>query len=175
MRRTVVAAVAVVTATSVFTLIGLGVASAAAQLPASPAGATATGTSPMAEAATLKALHDQLADQSNANDTAGMRVTQAALATELAKLQTPAGHAAMAPGALDTVDQAQQANNQLGLVLAQLSGQHGQSASDLPVPGLGSLITVVQSVLALVLSIVTGLLGGLPVPSLPVPTTLPGV
>lgn len=171
MRKTVVGVIAVVAATSVFSLTGMGVASAAAMLPSNPPGVSG-GFSPTAEAATLKTLHDSLESQWNGKNVAGMQVTQAALAAELAKFATPAGHAAMAPNTVSTVSRAQQENNQLGTALAQLTTSHGVAASDLPVPGVGSLLALVQSLLGLVLSLVTGLLGGLPVP-LPVPPVVP--
>lgn len=169
MRRTVVGVVAVVAATSVFTMTGLGVASAAEALP-SNAAIAAAGYSPAAEAATLRTLHDDLAAHWNARDAAGMQATQTALATELAKLQTPAGHAAMAAGAAGMAARAQQENNQLGRDLAALTACHGVAPADLPVPvpGLGGLAGLVSALLALVLGIVTGLLGGLPVPVPPV-------
>lgn len=175
MRRTVVGVIAVVTASSVFMLTGLGVASAVSMLPSTPAGATA-GLSPSAEAATLKTLHDALETQWNDKNAAAMRATQASLATELAKLQVPQGaHQAMAAGTATAVSKAQHENTQLGQELARLTAAHGQSASDLPLPGLGSLMTLVQSLLATVLSLVTGLLGGLPVPvpAPPLPVSTP--
>jgi hypothetical protein len=170
MRRTVIGAVAVIAATSVFTLGGLGFASAASMLPGTPPGAAA-GFSPTSEATSLRNLHDTLETQWNAKDTTGMQATQSALATELAKLQTPQGHAglaAMSPKAAAEATRAVRQNDQLGQELAALKAGHGNSASDLPVPGLGSLTTLVQSLLATLLSIITGLLGGLPVP-VPVP------
>jgi hypothetical protein len=167
MRRTVVGVIAVVAATSVFTMTGLGQASAAAALPNSPASAT-SGFSPSSEAAVLKTLHDNLSDQWDARDAYGMQTTQAALAGELARLAAPAGHAAMAPDAVTTAGRAQRENTQLGRDLAALTATHGKAASDLPVPGLGSLMTLIQSLLATLLSLITGLLGGLPVPVPPV-------
>lgn len=175
MRRTVVGAVAVLTAASVFTLTGLGIASAATMLPSSPPGVSAAGTSPMAEAATLKTLHDQLDAAWQAKNPAAMQVAQAGLATELAKLAAQTGHAAMAPGVASQVDQAQQQNNQLGKELAQFTATHGSSAADLPplpVPLPGPLGTLINSVLALVMSLVMGLLGG-GLPALPVPVPTP--
>lgn len=170
MRRTVVGVIAVVAATSVFTSSGLGMAEAASMLPSTQSD-TATGFSPAAEAATLRTLHDSLESQWNAKDPAAMRTTQAALATELAKLQAQAEHArgkaALAPDTVTATGRAVAQNTRLGQALAALD-PHGQSASDLPVPGLGSLTSLVQSLLATLLSIITGLLGGLPVP-VPVP------
>lgn len=170
MRRTVVGAVAVIAATSVFTLSGLGMASAASMIPSSQPGASA-GFSPTSEATALRTLHDSLESQWNAKDATGMRATQSALATELAELQTPQGHgglAAMSPKAASEASQAVRQNDQLGQELAALRTGNGKAAGDLPVPGLGSLTTLIQSLLATLLSIITGLLGGLPVP-VPVP------
>ncbi|HEX3649304.1 MAG TPA: hypothetical protein VHV49_12820 [Pseudonocardiaceae bacterium] len=176
MRRTVVGAVAVVAAASVFMLGGLGMASASAMLPNTSPGASA-GFSPTSEATALRTLHDTLETQWSAKDATGMRDTQSALATELAKLQTPqgkAGLAAMSPRAASEAGQALRENDQLGQALAALQADHGKSASDLPVPGLGSLTSLIQSLLATLLSIITGLLGGLPVP-VPVPPVTPPV
>lgn len=171
MRKTVVGAVAVVAATSVFMLGGLGIASASAMLPDASPGASA-GFAPTSEAGALRTLHDTLESQWNAKDANGMQATQAALAAELAKLQTPQGHAgpaALSPRAAGEAAQAVHQNDQLGQALAALRAGHGKSASDLPVPGLGSLTSLIQSLLATLLSIITGLLGGLPVPVPPVP------
>jgi hypothetical protein len=172
MRRTVVGVIAVVAATSVFTLMsGLGSAEAASMLPSTQSG-SAAGFSPSAEAVTLRALHDSLESQFRAKDAAAMRTTQSALATELAKVRAAAagtkGKSAMAPDTVTATGKAVALNDQLGRALAALADQHGQSAADLPLPGVGSLTALVQSLLTLVLSIVTGLLGGLPVP-VPVP------
>ena len=86
----------------------------------------------------------------------------------------------MTSDAVTTVGKATAENNQLGQDLAALMTAHGKAGSDLPVPGLGSLMDLVQSLLATLLSLVTGLLGGLPLPlpgglpSLPVGTPPPG-
>jgi hypothetical protein len=80
----------------------------------------------------------------------------------------------MTQAGVTALSKAQQENGQLGQALAALSATHGQSASDLPVPGLGSLTSLVQSLLATLLSLITGLLGGLPVP-VPVPPLPVGV
>jgi hypothetical protein len=162
MRRTVVGVIAVVTASSVFSLVGLGTASAVPLTQHTPPGATAA-FSPVAEAATFKALHDELASAWQAKDAHAMQSTQTSLATELAKLQTPQGRTAMAADAVTTASKATEQNNELGQDLAALA-QHGKAAGDLPLPGLGSLMSLIQSLLATILSLVTGLLGGLPLP-----------
>jgi hypothetical protein len=168
-----VGVIAVITASSVFTLTGLGLAGAATMAPSAHSVGTA-GFSPTDEAATLRTLHDALDSQWNDRDAAGMRSTQAELATELAKLQAPQGaHTAMAPDTVTAASKAQQENTQLGQALAELAAVHGKSAGDLPVPGLGSLTSLIQSLLATLLSIITGLLGGLPVPVPPVPVGVP--
>lgn len=179
MRRTVVGAVAVVAASSVFMLGGLGMASAASMIPNTSA--ASAGFSPTSEAAALRTIHDNLESQWNAKDTNGMQASQSALAAELAKLQTPQGHAglaAMSPRAAGEVSQAVRQNDQLGQALAALRAGKGTSADDLPpvpvpVPGVGGLTSLIQSLLATVLSIITGLLGGVPVP-LPVPVPTAG-
>lgn len=173
MRRTVVGVVAVVAATSVFTLTSLGMAEAATMIPNTQAAAGFSAFSPTAEATTLRALHDSLDTQWNAKDASAMQTTQAALTTELAKLQVPQGKAAMTPDAVTATSKAVQQNSELGAALAALQGK-GMSASDLPLPGLGSLTALVQSLLATLLSIITGLLGGLPVP-VPTPPLPVGV
>lgn len=164
MRRTVVGVVAVVTASSVFMLTGLGLASAASMVPGTSPAATA-GFSPTQEASALKTLHDALEAQWNAKDANGMHTTQQGLAVELAKLQAPQGmHQAMTPSTATAASKAAQENTQLGQDLTELAAAHGESASDLPLPGLGSLMTLIQSLLSTILSLITGLLGGLPVP-----------
>ncbi len=171
MRRIVVGVVAVVVATSVFTLTGLGLAEAASMIPNTHA--AAAGFSPTAEAAALSTLHDSMESQWHARDAGGLRTTQAALATELAKLRAPQGKAAMTPNAINATGEARRQNSQLGAALAALPG-HGESASDLPAPPVGSLASLVQSLLAAVLSVITGLLGGLPIPPPPAaPVTTP--
>jgi hypothetical protein len=175
MRRTVVGAVAVIAAASVFTLGGLGMASAATMLPS----AASAGFSPVSEATALRTIHDTLESQWNAKDVGGMQASQSALATELAKLQSPQGHAglaAMSPKAAGEVSQAVRQNDRFGQALAALRAGNGKSANDLPVPvpGVSGLTTLIQSLLATVLSIITGLLGGLPVPPVPVPVPTGG-
>lgn len=167
MRRTVVGVIAVVTASSVFSLTGLGVASAAMALPASPP-AAASGFSVQTEAATLRTLHDAMAAAFQAKDAATMAATSAKLDDELATLGTPQAHTAMAPDAVTMVSKAQQENGQLAQELAALP--RGKSASDLPLPGVASLTSLVQGLLATLLALITGLLGGLPVP---VPVAVP--
>jgi hypothetical protein len=171
MRRTVVGVIAVVAATSVFGLTSLGMASAATMISNNPPGATAG--SPTSEATALQSLHDSLESQWNAKDATGMQATQTALAAELLKLQTPKGHAAMSPHEVTETNQATAQNNQLGKELAALQAAHGKSATDLPLPGLGSITTLINSLLATLLSIITGLLGGLPVPVPPLPVPVP--
>jgi hypothetical protein len=147
-----------------------------------PPGATAA-FSPVSEAATIRGLHDALAAAWQAKDANAMQATQAGLVTELGKLQVPQGRAAMAADAVTTASKALAQNNELGQDLAALMAQHGSAhpqpsrpdaGADLPLPGLGSLMNLVQSLLATLLSLVMGLLGGLPlpggVPSLPVGT-----
>jgi hypothetical protein len=172
MRRTVVGVIAVVTASSVFSLTGLSLAGATTMAP-SPVAATA-GFSPTDEATALRALHDALESQWNDGNAVGMQAIQAQLGTELAKLQAPqAGRTAMAPDAVAAADKARQENTQLGHALDALVAAHGKSAGDLPVPGLGSLTSLIQSLLATLLSLITGLLGGLPVPVPPLPVAPP--
>ncbi|HEX5405019.1 MAG TPA: hypothetical protein VFX16_22270 [Pseudonocardiaceae bacterium] len=171
MRRTVVGVIAVVAATSVFSLTSLGMASAATMLANNPPGVAAH--SPSSEATALRTLHDSLESQWNAKDAMGMQATQTALAAELAKLQAPQGHAAMSADEVTATKQAQTQNSQLGKELAALRAAHGNSAGDLPLPGLGSLTTLITSLLATLLSIITGLLGGLPVPIPPLPVPVP--
>jgi hypothetical protein len=145
-------------------LTGLGMASAASMV-SGPQLAAAAGYSPTQEAAALRTLHDSLETQWNAKDAGAMHATQAGLAVELAKLQAPQGmHQAMSPNAATAAAKATQENTQLGQELAALAAAHGNSASDLPLPGLGSLTALVQSLLATLLTLITGLLGGLPVP-----------
>lgn len=174
MRKTVVGVIAVITASSVFSLVGLGVASAATLIPNDPPGATAA-FSPVSEATAIRGLHDALESSWKAKDAAGMQAAQQGLATELAKLQTPqGGHNAMTADEVTTASKALTQNDQLGQQLASLDTAHGMSASDLPLPGLGSLMGLVQSLLATLLTLITGLLGGLPVPALPVPVPAAG-
>ncbi len=162
MRRTVFGVVAVVAASSVFLLTGLGVAGAAS-LPANSPTAVAAASS-SSEAATLRTLHDNLEAQWNAKDAGGMRATQAALAVELAKLRSGGVHQAMTQADDSVLKQASQENAQLGAELNKL-GSHGSTPADLPVPGLGSLCGLVSSLLENVLAIIINLLGGLPVPA----------
>jgi hypothetical protein len=169
MRRTVVGVIAVATACSVFSLVGMGTASAASALANTPPGATAA-FSPASEAATIRGLHDALAAAWQAKDANAMQATQAGLVTELAKLQAPQGRMAMAADAVTTANKALAQNNELGQDLAALMAQHGKAGADLPLPGLGSLMNLVQSLLGTLLSLVMGLLGGLPLPG-----GLPGV
>jgi hypothetical protein len=173
MRRTVVGVIAVATACSVFSLVGMGTASAASALPQTPPGAAAA-FSPASEAAVIRGLHDDLAAAWQAKDANAMRVTQASLVNELGKLQAPQGRRAMAADAVTTASKALAENNALGQDLAALMAQHGKAGADLPLPGLGSLMNLVQSLLGTLLSLVMGLLGGLPlpvgVPALPVGT-----
>lgn len=177
MRRTMVGVIAVVTASSLFGLVGMGTASAATALANTPPGASAS-FSPVAEASTFKALHDQLDAAWQARDAVAIQNTQHSLATELAKLAVPAHRTAMTADTVTTVGKATSENNQLGQELAALMATHGKAGSDLPVPGLGSLMSLVQSLLATILSLVTGLLGGLPLPvplpPLPVGAPPPG-
>lgn len=167
MRRTVLGVAAVVTATSVFMLTGLGVAGAASTIVGSSPSATAE-YSPAGEAATLRTLHDQLDAQWKAGDATAMRTTQADLAAELAKLRAGEGvHQAMTAATVSAVNQAMQQNAQLGAALAQVpDGSHGNSAADLPpVPSVGGLTALIQALLSTLLGVITGLLGGLPVPT----------
>lgn len=177
MRRTVVGVIAVATACSVFSLVGMGTASAATALAQTPPGAAAA-FSPASEAATIRGLHDALAAAWQAKDANAMRAAQAGLAAELGKLRVPQGRGAMAADAVTTARKAVAQNNELGQDLATLMTQHGKAGTDVPLPGLGSLMNLVQSLLATLLSLVTGLLGGLPVPvpvpPLPVGTPPPG-
>ncbi|HEX4724425.1 MAG TPA: hypothetical protein VH333_18040 [Pseudonocardiaceae bacterium] len=177
MRRTVVGVIAVVTASSVFSLVGMSTASAATALASTPPGASAA-FSPVAEATTIRNLHDQLAAAWQAKDAVALQTTQTSLASELGKLQVPQRRTAMTADAVTTVGKATTQNDQLGQDLAALMATHGKAAGDLPLPGLGSLMTLVQSLLATLLSLVTGLLGGLPLPvglpSLPVGAPSPG-
>jgi hypothetical protein len=168
----VVGVIAVVTACSVFSLVGMSTASAATALAHTPPGAAAA-FSPVSEATTIKNLHDELAAAWQAKDAVAIQATQGSLATELAKLQVPQRRTAMTADAVTTVGKATAQNNQLGQDLAVLMATHGKSAGDLPVPGLGSLMALVQSLLATLLGLVTGLLGGLPLPGLPGLPALP--
>jgi hypothetical protein len=161
MRRTVVGAVAVMTASSVFTLTGVGLAGAARMVPATPPGVTAA-TAPSTEVTTLRTLHDTLDSQWQVRDTTGMRTTQAGLATELARLPTSQGYRAMAPDAVTEIGKAQQQNATLG---DQLAVPSGESAAAAP-PDLGGLEALIQSLLQSILSLVASLTGV----SLPVPT-----
>jgi hypothetical protein len=151
-------------------MTGRGVASAATALQ-STAQTVAAGLSPTSEATALRTLHDSLESQWNAKDATGMQATQTALVGELAKLQTSQGHAAMTPDGATSTTKAVQQNTELGQDLAALAPTHGQSAGDLPlpVPGLGSITSLVTGLLGTLLAIITGLLGGLPVPVPPVP------
>jgi hypothetical protein len=172
MRRTVVGVVAVVTATSLFTLTGLGMAEAASMIPDTHA--TAAGFSPTAEATTLSTLHDSLASQWKARDTGAMRTTQTALAGELAKLRAPQGKAAMTSGAETAATRATRQNTELGDALAAPPGDApgDAAAAAPPAPDPGSLVALVQGLLSSLLSVVSGLLGGLPAPP-PAPPSVP--
>lgn len=178
MRRTTVGVIAVVTAISVFGLVGTGTASAATALAHTPPGASSAAYSPQSEAATIKGLRDQLSTAWQAKDADAMQSTQQSLATELATLAVPQRRTTMTADTVTTVGKATAQNNQLGQALATIMANNGKSAGDLPVPGLGSLMNLIQSLLATLLALITGLLGGLPlpggVPSLPVGTPPPG-
>ena len=104
MRRTVVGVIAVVTACSVFSLISIGMASAASMFSNKPPGATAGSLT--SEATALQSLHDSLASQWHAKDANAMQATQTALVTELLKLQTPQGPDAMSPHAVTATNKA---------------------------------------------------------------------
>jgi hypothetical protein len=170
MRRIVVGVIAVVTAGSVFSLAGLGIASAA-MAPQTPPGASAA-FSTQDQAVAIRTLHDNLESAWKANDAKGMRSASAQLASELATLRSPKAHAAMSADAVNLVQTATDQNNRLS---AQLDALHGKSAGDLPVPGLGSLTSLISSLLQTLLSLLTGLLGGLPLPVPPLPVGVPPV
>jgi hypothetical protein len=171
MRRTVVGVIAVVTASAFFSLAGLGIAGAVPLSPQNPPAAGA-GFSTQSEAATIRDLHDALETAWKAKNADSMRSTSATLNGELAKLRSPQAASVMGADATNAVTKAQSENTALAAQLASLP--RGKSAGDLPLPGLGSLTSLVQSLLATLLSLITGLLGGLPVPvpvpSVPVPT-----
>jgi hypothetical protein len=168
MRRTVVGVVAVIAATSLFTVTGLGMADAASMIPGTRA--TAAGFSPTAEAGTLRTLHDSMAAEWKASDTGAMRTTQTALAAELATLRAPQGKAAMTSGAETAASKAIRQNTRLGDALAAPLGDTPAAAP--PAPDPGSLVALVQGLLSSLLSVVSGLLGGLPVPP-PAPPSVP--
>jgi hypothetical protein len=163
MRRTVVGVIAVVTATSVFALVGTSTASAATALASTQPGASAA-FSPVAEATTVRNLHDALAAAWQKKDAVAILSTQTNLAGELAKLQTPQRRTAMAPDAVSSVGKATAQNNELGQDLAALMAAHGKSGSDLTGGLLSSITGLITSLLTTLLSLVTGLLGGLPLP-----------
>jgi hypothetical protein len=154
-----------VTAGSVFTMVGTGAASAATMLSARQA-----ATSP---AATLQSLHDTLAAQWRAGNIEGMSATRTALAGELATLRTPKGQAAMAPGAVTTLTRAQQRNDDVGTRLAALRSVRGNTAAAPPAPpDLSGLAAAIQALLSTLLALVQGLLGAPPpLPAPPPPTS----
>ncbi|HEX9338808.1 MAG TPA: hypothetical protein VF892_23115, partial [Pseudonocardiaceae bacterium] len=119
MRRTVVGVIAVVTASSVFSLVGMSTASAATALASTPPSASAA-FSPVSEATTIRNLHDALAAAWQARNAVAIQSTQTSLATELGKLGVPQRRSAMTSDAVTTVGKATAQNNELGQDLAAL-------------------------------------------------------
>ena len=164
MRRTVVGVIAVVTASSVFALVGTSTASAATALASAMQPGASAAFSPVVEATAVKNLHDALAAEWKAKDAVALQSTSASLATELTKLRAPQRRAAMAPDAVTTVGKATQQNDEFGQALATIIAAHGKSAHD-GLPGLGllnSVTSLLTSLLSTLLSLITSLLGGLP-------------
>ena len=164
MRRTVVGVIAVVTASSVFALVGTSTASAATALASAMQPGASAAFSPIAEATAIRNLHDALAAEWKAKDAVALQSTSASLATELTKLRAPQRRAAMAPDAVTTVGKATQQNDEFGQALATIIAAHGKSAHD-GLPGLGllnSVTSLLTSLLSTLLSLITSLLGGLP-------------
>ena len=145
MRRIVIGFLAVITAGSVLIMTGTGAASAA----------TMTSTN----AATLQSLHDKMASQWQAGDMAGLSATQSDLAGELATLRTPTGHAAMAPGRVDTLTETRQRNDDVGDWLATMA------APTATPPDLSGLEAAIQNLLSTLMALVQSLLGAVPAPA----------
>src|SRR5205807_933217 len=112
MRKTAVGVIAVVTASAVLSVVGLGLANAApdSSVPASDAAMVATIRT---EAADLQALHDQVQTTYGNKDVNGLYSSAKTLAGELALVRGSATRAAMASGTTDLITRAQQLTGQL--------------------------------------------------------------
>lgn len=167
MRKTVVGAIAVVTATSVISLAGAGLASAAVTTPSSPA---AVAFAPAAEAQHVQVLHDQLKLTFDQKNVSAVLATVNQLSAELTRLRAPAARAAMSPESSTLSTRAQAQDLELKQQLdAGITGA-------LPTSGLLDSVTgLVSSLLQTLLSLISSLLGGLPTGALPVPLPTGGL
>lgn len=175
MKRTVVGAIAVVTVAAVATMTGFGLASAASALPAAPATAPVSSNAQYLQnqAGVVQVLHDQLKAASLNGDVAGVQDAVNKITTELGQLATPKGRAVMSAAAASTVDKATDLNNQVAQALKQIEAgktpvsTQAATPQDIlpPLPGpLGAIGALLNSLLNTLLSLITGLLGSLPVP-----------
>jgi hypothetical protein len=177
MRKTVVGVIAVVAASSVLSVVGLGLANAS-PAPSAPASNSALVSTVRTEAGDLQNLHDQLKSTFDNKDVVGMQSTAQQLATELVAVRGTATKAAMASDTTSLLARAQQLTGQL---LDKLNSAVQDGLPDAGALGGGLLTSVtglVSSLLATVMSLISSLLGGLPVPGLPVgvpvPVSVPG-
>lgn len=172
MRKTTVGAIAVVTASSVLSVVGLGLASASTLPQHAQSAVLASSPAPQqVEAATLQSLHDQLQTSFKQSSVSGMKSETQQMLAELSVVRGTATKTGMASGTTSLVARAQQLAGQLVQQLNQVTTEA------LPVGGglLDAITGLLSSLLTTVLSLISGLLGGLPalpgvpgVPSLPV-------
>ncbi|HWE91357.1 MAG TPA: hypothetical protein VG317_17990 [Pseudonocardiaceae bacterium] len=160
MRKTVVGAIAVVTATSVISMAGVGLANAASMLqPSAGSTESAVAFSPGAEAQNVQVLHDQLKTTFNQKDVSAVLTTVDQLSAELTKLRSPAAHTALSPSASTLSTKAQRQDIELKTQL------DAGIADAVPATGLLDAVTgLISSLLTTLLSLISSLLGGLPVP-----------
>ncbi|HEX3787535.1 MAG TPA: hypothetical protein VHW44_06720 [Pseudonocardiaceae bacterium] len=168
MRKTTVGAIAVVAASSVLSVVGLGLANASPMESAAPATVAAASTA-QSEAATLQGLHDQLQSSFKASQVAGMKSSTQQMITELLLVRGTATKAGMASDTTSLVARAQQFAGQLVQKLNEVT------TDALPLGGglLDSVTSLVSSLLTTVLSLISSLLGGLPALPVPLPVGAP--
>jgi hypothetical protein len=174
-------------------MTGFGLASAASALPAVPATAPTSANAQFLQnqAGVVQVLHDQLKAAALNGDVAGTQEAVNQITAELAQLATPQGRSAMSAGASSTLDKATDLNNQVAQALQQIEAGKTPSPAPTtqgmttqattpqdilpPLPGpLGAVGALLNSLLDTLLSLVTGLLGSLPLP-VPLPVSVPSV
>jgi len=186
MRKTAVGVIAVVTASAVLSVVGLGLANASPDGSVPTSGAALVSTI-RTEAADLQTLHDQVQTTFDNKDVNGLYASAKTLASELDLVRGSATKAAMAAGTTDLITRARQLTGQL----IQQVGQAVQDGVGLPdtsqlTSGLiSSVMSLVASLLSTLMNLISSLLGGLPglpglpgvgavASSLPVPAPVPG-
>lgn len=180
MRKTTIGFIAVVAASSVFSVVGLGLANAT-PTPAAPGSDAALVSSVRTEAGDLQSLHDRLRSTFKASDVPGMQGVAQQLTTELVTVRGTAGKAAMSSGTTSLIARAQQLTGQLVQQLNQIQQDALPAGGALGGGLLDAVTSLVSSLLTTLLSLISSLLGGLPslpgtggvglpTSSLPVPT-----